>query len=221
MTLTKRLVLPLGMMCLSLAGCGGEATVDDDGDTSAALSSPVVISSPASGATVTDPVTIAATVSGVGGRLLQVYDNGAKLTELAGTSIDKVVTLTPGAHKLTVQELGTNNAVLAKASINVTVRAAPPPVVRYSYRCFVLTGPVGPVGRELPGIDVNSDGTDLVFEALTAQRFSPTQWAFVVPGDPYDPPLSESLFADPSKLLNGISTTVQWSIGYTMSCVVQ
>ena len=80
----------------------------------------VIISAPLNNATVSRWVTVAATASGaVPIAKLQLYVDGVLKVVVAGSKMSTLVSLTSGAHQITVQSVDVNGG-LAKAIVNVT-----------------------------------------------------------------------------------------------------
>jgi len=76
-------------------------------------------------ATVTGPVHVVAQVSEqVTVSQVQVWDNGTKLGNYAGTNLDQTYDLAPGAHTTTVLDLDSSYAVIHKSSVAYTVAAS-------------------------------------------------------------------------------------------------
>jgi hypothetical protein len=82
----------------------------------------VTITSPASGATVTSPVHVSATVSAsVAIAFTQVYVDGISMYTVNGKTVDTTFAMTPGAHRLTVQTKD-SAGVITKATESITVQ---------------------------------------------------------------------------------------------------
>jgi phospholipase C len=87
----------------------------------------VTICSPASGATVTSPVHVAANTNcQCTVRTMQIYLDGSKAYQVSGTSVSTDLTIADGSHRLTVQAIDSTNATF-KSAVNITVGTAPPP----------------------------------------------------------------------------------------------
>ena len=81
----------------------------------------VSIQSPANGATVSSPVALSATTSGATPTSILVYDNGSLiLRKYSVSTITAPLTLTPGAHAITVQATE-NRSGRVSATTNVIV----------------------------------------------------------------------------------------------------
>ncbi|HVW11324.1 MAG TPA: hypothetical protein VHC90_22215 [Bryobacteraceae bacterium] len=79
------------------------------------------ISSPANGATVSSPVALSATTSGARANSIEVFDNGSLILRKWGvSSITSSLTLTPGAHAITVEATEGRSATVS-ATTNIVV----------------------------------------------------------------------------------------------------
>jgi len=82
----------------------------------------VTISSPLNNATVGRNVTVSGkATSSVTISLMQIYLDGAKSYQIAGSSVSKSLSLSAGTHRITIQSVDINGA-LAKSTINVTAK---------------------------------------------------------------------------------------------------
>jgi PKD repeat protein len=107
-----------------------KATVSDNKGTSASASSTVTVQAPAqtavtisaplNNATVSRWVTVSATAtSSISIKVMQLYVDGVKKVEVAGSKLSTLASLTAGAHRITVQSVDVNGG-LAKSTVNVT-----------------------------------------------------------------------------------------------------
>lgn len=89
------------------------------------------ISSPSNGATLASPVALSATTSGAVPNEFQVYDNGSLILQESGVStITAPLTLTPGAHTITVETTGRrggNGSASVSIIVSIPVSTSPPP----------------------------------------------------------------------------------------------
>jgi hypothetical protein len=82
----------------------------------------VTISSPMNNATVSrTPKVIGSATSSVAVSLMQIYVDGVKKYEVSGSSVTKSVSVTTGAHVISVQSVDSNGGI-AKSSVNVTAK---------------------------------------------------------------------------------------------------
>ena len=81
----------------------------------------VTILSPSNGSSVSSPVTVSAAATGGSVYELQVYVDGAKKTQVAGSVLNTQVGLTTGKHRLTVQAIDKDGTV-SKSTIYVTAK---------------------------------------------------------------------------------------------------
>jgi hypothetical protein len=82
----------------------------------------VTISSPVNNATVSrTPKVIGSATSSVAVSLMQIYVDGVKKYEVSGSSVTKSVSVTTGAHVISVQSVDSNGGI-AKSSVNVTAK---------------------------------------------------------------------------------------------------
>jgi PKD repeat protein len=107
-----------------------KATVSDNKGTSASASSTVTVQAPAqtavtisaplNNATVSRWVTVSATAtSSISIKVMQLYVDGVKKVEVAGSKLSTLASLTAGAHRITVQSVDVNGG-LAKSTVYVT-----------------------------------------------------------------------------------------------------
>lgn len=83
----------------------------------------VTISEP-SATTTTSPMQVSASVNATG-QVLQLYVDGAKVTETTATLLSASVSLATGSHRVEVQAISSTN-VITKTAKDVTVTAPPP-----------------------------------------------------------------------------------------------
>jgi hypothetical protein len=112
--------------CAELAQSGD--TLSDVGEASTA--SGVVITAPASGATLSGAVEVKASAhESVAINQLQVWDNGVKLGVFPGATVDAAFTLGAGDHALTVEDLSNSFQVLHKTTVGFTVTSCGAPAI--------------------------------------------------------------------------------------------
>jgi hypothetical protein len=88
----------------------------------------VSINSPASGTTVTSPVALSATTSGAWPSSISVYDNGSLILRKSNvSSITAALTLSPGAHSITVATSGYRTTASSATTDIVVAGMAEPP----------------------------------------------------------------------------------------------
>ena len=106
----------------------------------------VTISSPANGATITGPVTVAAQATeSVPVNQMQVWDNGHKLGWYAGSSVNQTYALAVGNHALTVEDLDDSYHVLHQTVVSFTVSSG-------------VSAGVGPHGGSVPLLHFGATG---------------------------------------------------------------
>ena len=81
----------------------------------------VSIASPIAGSISINAVRIAASANQSGPFHLEIWDNGAKLGEVAASAVDGVYVLPNGSHILTVQAVLNDGSVVSKSSVNYRV----------------------------------------------------------------------------------------------------
>jgi hypothetical protein len=82
----------------------------------------VTISSPVNNTTVTSTPTVSGKASSsLSISLMQIYVDGIKKYEIAGSSVSKSLSVSTGSHRITLQSLDKNGGS-AKSSINVTAK---------------------------------------------------------------------------------------------------
>ncbi|MBW4039459.1 MAG: hypothetical protein HIU91_11415 [Acidobacteria bacterium] len=81
----------------------------------------VAIASPSSGSTSISAVRIAASANENTPVQLEIWDNGYKLGQIAGSSVNGVYVLPNGSHVLTVTAVDANGSTLSSSSVNYTV----------------------------------------------------------------------------------------------------
>lgn len=106
-----------GSQTVSLTGAGATSGSCTPGSTNPS----VTICTPADGATVTSPVhVVAVTTDSNPVSYVQVYVDGVKVYEVLASSLDTNLTMSTGAHRMTVQAKD-SAGVLFKSTINITV----------------------------------------------------------------------------------------------------
>lgn len=127
-SINSSLTLPVGsgirfvVQAVDSTGATGKV-VESINVTSGSTSLAVNISSPANGATVADPVSVVASASGPNPiSRMEVWVNGAKIYQIAGSSINTSLNITPGSNiRFVVQAIDSTGGVAKQVeAINVT-----------------------------------------------------------------------------------------------------
>ena len=155
--------LPFGIAFLSLVWLAA-ATVP------LASAGTVTITSPANGATVTDPVTVSAYVDSTtcnsGFNHLQVLVNGIILYNSCGhCSFSAAVAMPQGSDTVNVQAIAWNGALMAQSAISVTV-----PAVGAATQAVARLAPALPANdHEISGTIKSVAGDDIVLATRTGK----------------------------------------------------